>query len=266
MQRMMRRGACLLALTMLMQARAQSAAPTHFDVIAVKPSPPGEKRMSLQWSGSGMEMQNLPLRVFIAFANNVQPWLVSDLPAWAETTRWDLSAKVVDADAKVMDHLAMEQRRVLMNSALRERFGLETHRGQKIQPVFLMTVGPGGPKFQHTPPLPAGVALPQFGRTRWTLEDGALQGTAVSMPKLAEQLASTLDRNVIDRTGLAGEFDFRLRLPPRESSNPADDGGDAGPPETLFEAVKDQLGVKLSPGKAPVPTLIVDRITQPEAN
>lgn len=266
MQRMMQCSACLLALTVMMQARAQSPAPTHFDVIAVKPSPAGEKRMSLQWSGSGMEMQNLPLRVFIAFANNVQPWLVSDLPTWAETTRWDMSAKVVDADAKVMDHLTTEQRRVLMNSALRERFGLETHSGQKIQPVFLMTVGPGGPKFKPTPALPAGVPMPAFGRTRWTLENGTLQGTAISMPQLAEHLASSLDRNVVDRTGLMGEFDLKLKAPERETANPADDGSDAEPPQTLFEAVKDQLGVKLSPGKAPVPTLIVDRITQPGAN
>jgi uncharacterized protein (TIGR03435 family) len=222
--------------------------------------------MSLQWNGAGMEMQHLPLRVFIAFASGVQPWLVSGLPDWAETTRWNMSAKIVDADAKLMNSLTLEQRRTLMLSALQERFGMVTHYDQKMQPVFLLTSARNGPKFKPTPALAAGVPVPAFGRTRWTLENGTLQGTAVSMPQLAEQLANSLDRNVVDRTGLVGEFDLKLRLPERETTNPADGGSDAAPPETLFEAVKEQLGLRISSGKAPVPTLIVDKLTQPEAN
>ena len=264
---MVRRGAIfafMLALTSL--AHAQESIPTHFDAIVVKPSRADSKRMSLQWSSTGWETQNLPLRVLIAFASNVQPWLVSGLPRWAENTRWDMTAKVVDANAKPLESLSGEQRRALMISVLQDRFGMVSHREKKLQPVFVMTVLPGGPKFQRTQPQPAGVAEPKFGRTHWTLEGGILQGYAITMPLLGEQLSGSVDRNVIDQTGLNGQFDVRLQLPVRESSNPADDGGEAGPPQSLFEALKEQLGLKLSSDKAPVPAVVVEKLTQPEEN
>ena len=63
----------------------------------------------------------------------------------------------------------------------------------------------------------------------------------------AEELSRRLSRNVIDRTGLEGEYDFELRWAPD-----AADGDSAPDGPSIFTAVQEQLGLKLESGKAPV--------------
>jgi uncharacterized protein (TIGR03435 family) len=81
-----------------------------------------------------------------------------------------------------------------------------------------------------------------------------------------------LDRPVVDKTGIAGAFDFTLRWSPDESQfsrlgifyrPPAED---SSLPPPLFEAIQEQLGLKLEPVKAPVDALVIDHIERPTAN
>lgn len=70
-------------------------------------------------------------------------------------------------------------------------------------------------------------------------------------------------RPVIDRTGLTGAFDISLERPPTTPS----DGAASDPPGTsLITALREQLGLRLEPGKGPVEFLIVDRIERPSGN
>jgi hypothetical protein len=64
-----------------------------------------------------------------------------------------------------------------------------------------------------------------------------ISGDAMTMPRLAEVLASVLGGNVEDRTGLTGEFRIRLTW----TSNPH------GP--SLFDAVQQQLGLQIVPSR-----------------
>jgi uncharacterized protein (TIGR03435 family) len=81
-----------------------------------------------------------------------------------------------------------------------------------------------------------------------------------------------LDRPVVDKTGIAGAFDFTLRWSPEESQfsrlgifyrPPA---GDSSLSPPLFEAIQEQLGLKLEPVKAPVDALVIDHVERPTAN
>jgi len=66
---------------------------------------------------------------------------------------------------------------------------------------------------------------------------------------------------VVDRTGLAGSWDFDLRFVPRNR------GVDASPADPdlpdFFTAVQEQLGVKLESTKGPVEVLVIDSVERP---
>ena len=85
------------------------------------------------------------------------------------------------------------------------------------------------------------------------------------MTNLADNLSYQVERSVIDHTGLTGEYDLELKWTPEDRANAGDNGtGDA--PPAIFEALKEQLGLKLTATKEPVPTVQVDHVEQPQDN
>jgi uncharacterized protein (TIGR03435 family) len=73
------------------------------------------------------------------------------------------------------------------------------------------------------------------------------------------------DRQVIDNTGIEGRYDFTLTFNP----NPAAPAGTDAPPRLgpdIFSAVREQLGLKLEPDRAPVQFLVIDHVEHPPAN
>ena len=264
---MNRRNAAVAVMLMLHCAVfAQTKTPTHFDVIAVKPHQAGDNRSLSRWTSSGYEMSNISLRNMIASSARVQTWLVSGLPPWAESARWDISAKITDSDVKPIDKLTFDERIALVDSILHDRFALVLHRETKVQPVFVMTVLPDGPKFKQSPPPPPGEPEPKFGRAMFLMNNGVAEARYLKMSGLAETLSRPLERTVVDRTGLTGEYDFKLKWRREDRPGDVDNGADSDAPPTIIEAVKEQLGLKMTADKAPVPTVVVDSIQQPEAN
>ena len=75
-------------------------------------------------------------------------------------------------------------------------------------------------------------------------------------------------RTVLDKTGLVGKYDVKLRWTP-EDMRLQTDAGAGGSDETdvdFFTAVQEQLGLKLFPAKGPVNALVVDHIEKPSEN
>ena len=86
------------------------------------------------------------------------------------------------------------------------------------------------------------------------------------MEQFSNNLSTKLDRMVIDRTDLLGAFDFRLEFEP-DSSTPQFTqitDGIRGP--TIFDAMQEQLGLRLVPGKGAIDVLIVDYVERPSGN
>jgi len=77
------------------------------------------------------------------------------------------------------------------------------------------------------------------------------------MAMLAGRLAEIEARPVLDRTGLKGEYDFKLDYA-------IDNNPDTGP--SIFSALQEQLGLKLETAKGPVEVLIIDKAEKPSAN
>jgi len=85
------------------------------------------------------------------------------------------------------------------------------------------------------------------------------------MSALAENLSGQMatGRRVIDKTGLSGKYDFTLEYD-LDLGNPSAAVGDGpvlsidGPVLSIFEAVQQQLGLRLVPGKALFDVVVVD--------
>ena len=93
------------------------------------------------------------------------------------------------------------------------------------------------------------------------------------MPKIADYLLTLfnlspyngLDRPVLDRTQLAGTFDFAVEWS-QQTSAPAAASRTESPGPTLQQALQDQLGLKLVPATGPVEALVIDHIEGPTPN
>lgn len=91
--------------------------------------------------------------------------------------------------------------------------------------------------------------------------------------ELAVFLLPFTGRPVLDQTGLTDEYDFTLEFTPQNARpvsilrqptpehQSATDAAMIGQPGmTIFQAVQEQLGLKLEAGKAPIDVLVFDHL------
>jgi uncharacterized protein (TIGR03435 family) len=96
------------------------------------------------------------------------------------------------------------------------------------------------------------------------------------MEFLAHVLSGELGRTVVDKTGLMGDWDYKLQWTPDDASLSTGKGGEgatgegASTPEnsgpSLFTAVQEQLGLKLESAKTRADVIVIDQIEQPTPN
>jgi bla regulator protein BlaR1 len=76
------------------------------------------------------------------------------------------------------------------------------------------------------------------------------------MMHVAHFISNQVGRPVLDATGLSGRYAMTLSwYRPRPATAPEDFFG-----PSIFEAVQDQLGLRLQPAKRPVEMIVIDRI------
>jgi uncharacterized protein (TIGR03435 family) len=144
---------------------------------------------------------------------------------------------------------------------LEDRFRLVTHREIKQMQVYLLIVAKSGSKLTaHNDGSGAGT------RKRC----GHLAGTRLTMDVFATVLSRQFDRDVLNRTGLPGKYDFDLNWTPDSGPCPAaadsQAAADSSGLPSIFSALQQELGLKLESGKGPVELLIIDHVERPSEN
>ena len=77
--------------------------------------------------------------------------------------------------------------------------------------------------------------------------------------------AGEVDKPVVDETGLAGKFDFRVKFTPAVDDRTGEPLPD--PSGISFQnALRDELGLKLKPSRAPIRTIVIDHVERPAEN
>ena len=246
------------------QQPGAAGAARRFDVVVIKPSTSQSSEMHMAMHDGTLQVTNLYLKSVLTSAFGIREDLISGLPSWAQSARYDITAKMDPAEAPLMNNMTKSARREMIATLLEDRFQLKVHTETKVRPVYEVVLLGNVPKFPVHAQSTADAAEAQAPSGIDSVRAGAGQfdATDAKLPILLSFLEETLETTIIDKTGLHGNYDLRLRWTPDNDAEPSSDS--VAP--SLFTALQDQLGLKLRPSKGPVQTLVVDSIAQPSAN
>jgi uncharacterized protein (TIGR03435 family) len=276
--------------------RAQAQAPAAdasanpvFEVASVKQNRSGEGFIRVGMAPGGrFTATNVPLRQLILMAYQVQPFQIVGGPNWITSDRFDIVAKAA-GDVPPPAPGVVGPMQLMMRTLLADRFKLTLHNEQKEMPIYALVLakadGKLGPQLRQSttdcasimraaaqrggPPPPPSFNEPiQCGMRVFP---GALTAGGFPLSQLTQFLSSTVQRIVVDRTGLTGNFDLNMTWTPDQMPQGRGDPPPGAPPlpaidpngPSIFTAVQEQLGLKLESTKAPVDVLVVDRAEHP---
>jgi uncharacterized protein (TIGR03435 family) len=246
--------------------RAQQSTPRPaFEVASIKPGDPDSQVFRIgSLPGGRFAANNASLKMLIQTAYDVRGHQISGGPNWLDSAKFDIDAKPDSATPIPPGPAGGPQMRLMIQSLLEDRFRLKVHRESREEPVYELVVAKGGPKLQ-----PATDSLKQQQRGM-RMGRGQLTGTAAPVSILVAQLSQQLGRSVIDKTGLAGQYDFELKWTPEIGQSQSGPTDAVPAPDltgaSLFTAIQEQLGLKLESTKGPVEVLVIDSAEKPSEN
>ncbi len=208
--------------------------------------------------------KNYPLKAIVRDAYGIKDYQVEG-PSWIARERYDIIATKPPRTTAT-------QVSVMMQSLLQERFHLVVHMEKKEMPAYSLLAGKDVSKLRPAVDVPEVAGCQSSG----------------TLSEFADILAHNLNRPVLNQTGIPGNYYFILVYSNLENA-PAPDGVAPPPPPppsapppcpewsvvkvpspaaSIFEAVKEQMGLRLErKGTAVVDVLVVDRAEKvPERN
>jgi uncharacterized protein (TIGR03435 family) len=208
--------------------------------------------------------------------HRVQADQVVDAPGWVRNESFDILGRAPEGVPLNVDTM-----RAMMLDLLADRFQLRTRREMRELPVYRLTQAragaPLGPRMKAAAidctgrgggPMP-GPSSEALNRCGATARPGGILIGGFPIPTLASLLAPVVGRVVVDDTGLPGTWNAELTFTPEQPGTSPAGGGATGPapgsPDapSIFTALREQLGLKLEPGRAPVEVVVVERIERP---
>jgi uncharacterized protein (TIGR03435 family) len=257
-------------------------------VASVKPNKSGEPftRLVIQ-PGGRYNATNVPLRTIIRSAYQLQDSQLIGGPEWIAFDRFDIVAR---AEGEIPPSLVggPGALQFMLRALLAERFNLKVHTERRELSIYALVQARNDGKLgAHLRPAPVDcAAVVAAGRTpsaassepgqripcNMQIGPGRLIGSSMPVSQLATILSQSVQRVVVDHTGLTGGFDFDLSwMPDQVPQGPLQAGGpsllpsdanDAGGP-SILAALQEQLGLKLEATRAPVEVLVIDRVEHP---
>ena len=233
----------------------------QFDVASIKLNSSADVRDALLLQPGGRFVATgIPLKMLMANAYEVRDFEISGGPAWIGTDRWNIEARAEG----FTDRIPLAQFGPMLRALLEDRFQLKVHRAMRDMPVYVLLPAKSGTKLQAN----SGEPGPLIGVRR-----GQLTAKKVKISSMAQTLSNVLRRPVIDRTGLAGEYDITLQWAPETGQGTAVGAAPPGPDSpttadgpTIFTAIQEQLGLRLESQRAPVEVVVIDSVEKPSGN
>ena len=260
----------LLGSVLGVNTSAQAPVPApRFEVVSVKPSTPnplaGDCKPPTCYTG----YYRTPPGRFIATRMSVLDYVAVAHampenrvigPDWSKSELYDIEA------THGLRDLGQASLRPMLQRLLEERFALRVHREQRPMPVFVLKKarddGKLGPQLVsikdcNTPRtiVPAYVSCGVLGTPGATARMGRGEWDRLA---LFGRLEPSVDRPVVDETGLSGMFELRLEW--------SDENPPTADKPSLFTAMREQLGLRLDPAERPMEVLVVDTVERPTPN
>jgi len=256
-------------------AQPQASTAPAFEVATVKPAPPDRKELpgpvaEAAFSQGGPGTRNperinyagVTLKMMLQRAYKLKAAEISG-PQWLDSNRYDVVAKIAQGTSE-------EDFRLMLQALLTERFQITSHRENRGLPVYLLTVAKSGPKLK--PAASAVVSDDPDDRkaARMKALDASLKqpfalirggsprssfGINGTVEQFANALSGRVDRPVRNTTKLDGIYSFHLEYV-LEGAKPGPDG-ELGP--FIFEAVEEQLGLRLQSANEKSEVMVIDK-------
>jgi uncharacterized protein (TIGR03435 family) len=233
-------------------ATAQSTDSASVEVAVVKPHPSAVMHNNFSFVKDRFELEDQPLLKLIAFAYSLNPRQIVGAPGWVSENHWDMSGKT-----NLTEDATRPQEQQVIRQLLVERFGLQFHQEKREMPSYALRVVKDQAKLAVAAD-PAAQPLEWTEGHDWVRTENYRSSTMADF-LIVKQLF--MDRPLVDQTGLTGRYDFKLT-----SSYGDAPSTDADAPPPMFTAIKEQLGLKFEPVKAPVEVMIIDHIGMPTEN
>jgi uncharacterized protein (TIGR03435 family) len=256
---------------------AQEPDPVAFEVASIKSNVSGEVSFSIYpLAGRTFAAENAPLRDLIRYAYQISDFELVDAPDWTERERFDIRA-IAKADVAPAVGSGLAPERVMLRALLTDRFKLAIRRDIREMPIYALVLarsdGQLGPQLHATQTdcaslkKGAGGLTPSAadGSVRCNLRNsgtGLMTANALPMQIFARFLSGQVQRVVVDRTGLTGDWDFQLKFTPDRMRDAAG-GSLLTEAPTLFTALQEQLGLKLESTRGSVELKVVERVERP---
>jgi uncharacterized protein (TIGR03435 family) len=262
-----------------------------FDVASIRPSAPGTRQRILIEPGGRFLAEGVSLKLLIASAWQLAQYQMSGGETWTASEPWTVQAT---ADGITVPSWSPpflpEIIAARVRSLVSDRFALQIHHETRELAVYRLSISKNGPKLKVTQsPEPSQRDSPEgsprtIGRGehpedvipapgRAMAGPGTVIASAIPMQQLITLLGRWMERPIIDKTGLTGYVDVRLRFAPETAPRPSPiqpspDGAVPSPSDdpSIFTAVEEQLGLKLEPAKEPVDVLVIDSARKPLEN
>jgi uncharacterized protein (TIGR03435 family) len=263
--------------------------PMEFDVAEIKLSQPDAQPRTRLMPGGRIEADGITMNQIMQLAWDITTdELVANAPKWWNETKYSVVAKTSTAVSGVGQNTAVdvEDLKAMLRQLITERFKLKTH--YEDRPVTAYTLLADKPKMAKADPssrtgFKEGPVTPDQKDTRSAMINRMVTVKNMTMAQFAEDMQRFANGYirvpVEDKTGLDGAYDFTLMFSGINLLNTGRGrGGDAGPAAggadaldpsgalSLFDAVKNQLGLRLEMRKRPMPVLVIDSIQEKPEN
>jgi len=225
-----------------------------FEVASITPCPPGtppnpgEHNGMVQFTfpGGRFTAKATTVKFLLEWAFGILPSQHSGGPSWMDDERYDIMAK---ASGNATDR----EMKLMTQALLIERFKLKFSREKKEVPVLILAAGKTPPKL--FPPKEdeknSMRIVPKMGDDQKVISYH-VAATRFSFEQLNLTFARLLERVIVNRTGLEGDFDFSFDLTPDENRpNPLD-------ASLLISALREQLGLMVKTEKAAVDFMVIE--------
>jgi uncharacterized protein (TIGR03435 family) len=223
-----------------------------FEVAAIRPAKDDGNHSSNSDKGL-YRTHNLTIKELIARAYDVDIAQVYGGPNWVDSDSYDITARIPEEFAQqTRDKLPQ-----MIESLLSERFQLVIHREPKQVSGYALVLTKKGPKME-----PAKADEKGSGTST---NNQHLKAHNLTMEAFARYLTRNreIGMPVVDKTGLAGSFNFEMEWKPDQLQGKPEAAADDRP--SLFTAIEG-LGLELKSARVPIVTVVIDRAEKPREN
>jgi uncharacterized protein (TIGR03435 family) len=259
-----------------------------YEVATIKPSA-DDNRSMMMFKPDGVSLHNIPMQMLLREAFRTEDDHILSVPAWAKTAHYDIEAKVSPEDAPKLTSMKANERQAMFVPLLIDRFSLKYHHETRELQTYSLVVAKDGVKLKESAPdaaptvasdaakdAPSDAPKQQPRGPMMRMQPGLIESEGGKIEFLAHVLSQQLRRTVVDKTGLTGDYRYKLQWAPDEAPMPmmgAPGGGPANESKSpdpvgpsLFTALEEQLGLKLESNKAQADVIVIDRLDLPSPN